>query len=123
MKLGAFSISIAVKDLKSSRSFYEKLGFTVFTGEVEKNYLILKSGDTLIGLFQDMFPNNILTFNPGWDQSASNIESFDDVRVIQSKLKRAGVETGDSIDPNSTGPANFMITDTDGNVILFDQHR
>jgi len=122
MKLGAFSISLAVKDLKESKEFYEKLGFSVFGGEMEKNYLIMKNQETLIGLFQDMFPNNILTFNPGWDQNASLLEEFNDVREIQSELKNVGLETGEKIDTNSSGPANFMVTDPDGNVILIDQH-
>lgn len=123
MKLGAFSISLAVKDLATSQAFYEKLGFTVYAGQADKNYLIMKNGDTLIGLFQGMFPNNIITFNPGWDQSAQNLDAFDDVRSIQTALAKDGIETGDKIDPDSSGPANFMITDPDGNVILIDQHR
>jgi len=123
MKVGAFSNSLNVKDLNASKEFYEKLGFTVFGGSMEMNYLIMKNGDALIGLFQGMFEGNIMTFNPGWDQSAQNLDEFDDVRDIQKKLKADGLDAGIDIDPDSKGPANFMITDPDGNVIYFDQHR
>ncbi len=123
MKLGAFSISLSVKDLTTSKAFYEKLGFRVFAGEMAKNYLIMKNETTLIGLFQGMFPNNIITFNPGWDDSAKNIDEFDDVRKIQQQLKESGLEIGEELDTSTAGPANFFITDPDGNAILIDQHR
>ena len=122
MKLGAFSISLSVKDLPKSKSFYEKLGFRVFRGDLEKNYLIMKNENTLIGLFQGMFEDNILTFNPGWDENANELESFDDVRDIQRKLKSKGVEIETELDENSTGPASLVIIDPDGNSILIDQH-
>lgn len=123
MKLGAFSISLSVKDIHSSKKFYEDLGFEVFAGQLERNYLIMKNGDTLIGLFQGMFPNNILTFNPGWDQNAGEINPFDDVRAIQKHLRSLGTPFSSEADESTTGPASFTITDPDGNVILFDQHR
>ena len=122
MKLGVFSASLAVKDLQASRDFYEKLGFHKFGGDEKMNYLILKNGDTLIGLFHGMFENNILTFNPGWDANAQTLEEFDDVRSIQKQLKAAGVSLMTEADENTTGPANFMVMDPDGNVILVDQH-
>lgn len=122
MKLGAFSISLAVKDIHKSREFYEKLGFKVFAGEIEKNYLILKNGNSLIGLFQGMFENNILTFNPGWDESANKLEDFDDVRTIQKKLKKEGVKLTSVVDETTSGPASFVVMDPDGNAILIDQH-
>ncbi|MEQ8925485.1 MAG: VOC family protein [Fulvivirga sp.] len=123
MKLGAFSISLSVKDLTTSKEFYEKMGFTVFGGDMKQNYLIMKNGNALIGLFQGMFPENILTFNPGWNENAENLTDFDDVRKIQQHLTKEGVDTGKEIDSSSTGPASFTITDPDGNVILIDQHR
>jgi len=123
MKLGAFSVSLSVKDINASKAFYEKLGFTVFAGHLERNYLIMKNEDTLIGLFQGMFPNNILTFNPGWDANAKNLEEFKDVRDIQKDLKANGVSITNEADENSTGPASFIINDPDGNAILIDQHR
>ena len=122
MKLGAFSISLAVKDIKKSKTFYESLGFTVFAGDLEKNYLILKNEDSLIGLFQGMFENNILTFNPGWDQSAKNVENFDDVREIQKHLKKEGIKLTTAVDETSKGPASLVVVDPDGNTILIDQH-
>ncbi|MBS9464349.1 VOC family protein [Flagellimonas sp. 389] len=122
MKLGAFSISLAVKNLEVSKEFYETLGFTVFAGELERNYLILKNENTLIGLFQGMFENNILTFNPGWDANAQNLDSFDDVRDIQKHLKENGVTLAKEVDESSKGPASFVVTDPDGNTILIDQH-
>ena len=122
MKLGAFSISLAVKDIHISKDFYEKLGFTVFAGEIEKNYLIMKNGETLVGLFQGMFENNILTFNPGWDQNANLLESFDDVRAIQKELKSKNISLEREADENTTGPASIVVTDPDGNHILIDQH-
>ena len=123
MKLGAFSVSLAVKDLKASQAFYEKLGFSQFAGAHEQNYLIMKNGDTIIGLFQGMFENNIMTFNPGWDQSAGELDSFDDVRDIQKSLRQGGVEIINPANEETQGPENFMISDPDGNVILVDQHR
>ncbi len=123
MKLGAFSMSLNVKDLKTSKQFYEKFGFRVLGGSMEHNYLIMKNGNSLIGLFQGMFEGNILTFNPGWDESGKDIADFNDIREIQGHLNSEGVETGAQIDPKTTGPASMMITDPDGNVILIDQHR
>jgi len=122
MKLGAFSISLSVKDLDASREFYGKLGFEVFAGEKAKNYLIMKNEHTLIGLFQGMFENNILTFNPGWDQNANTLENFDDVRDIQRQLKEQGIEVQNEADENTSGPASFVVVDPDGNAILIDQH-
>ncbi|MEL6251407.1 MAG: VOC family protein [Bacteroidota bacterium] len=122
MKLGAFSVSLSVKDIHKSKDFYESLGFQVFAGELERNYLIMKNEDTIIGLFQGMFENNILTFNPGWDQSAQGLENFDDVRDIQKHLKSNGINPAQEVDESSTGPASFSIVDPDGNVILIDQH-
>lgn len=122
MKLGAFSVSLSVKDLEISKQFYENLGFSVFAGEKERNYLIMKNEDTIIGLFQGMFENNILTFNPGWDENASKLEQFDDVREIQKVLKQKGVALLSEADESSTGPASFMFLDPDGNTILIDQH-
>lgn len=123
MKLGAFSASLSVKDLGVSKAFYENLGFTAFGGSLEHNYLIMKNGNALIGLFQGMFEGNLLTFNPGWDESANPIDSFDDVRVIQKDLKEKGVSLLSEADETTTGPASFMISDPDGNTILIDQHR
>jgi len=116
-------VSLSVKDIHQSKAFYEKLGFTILAGELEKNYLIMKNENALIGLFQGMFPNNILTFNPGWDESGQNTEDFDDIREIQKQLKAAGIEIPTQIDESTEGPANFSVTDPDGNVILLDQHR
>jgi catechol 2,3-dioxygenase-like lactoylglutathione lyase family enzyme len=123
MKLGAFSISLSVKDIHASKQFYENLGFTSFAGDVNKNYLIMKNENSLIGLFQGMFENNILTFNPGWDENANNIEKFDDVREIQRQLKNKNIRLTTEADETTSGPASFIITDPDGNVILVDQHR
>ena len=122
MNLGAFSISLSVKDIKTSQAFYEKLGFTVFGGEIEQNWLILKNGEHVIGLFQGMFEKNILTFNPGWDQDAQPLESFKDVRGIHQKLKSQGVEIINDENLGAEGPGSFMIFDPDGNPILIDQH-
>ncbi len=122
MKLGAFSISLSVKDLNASKAFYENLGFTVFGGGLEQNYLIMKNGNALIGLFQGMFENNILTFNPGWDENANLVQGFDDVRVIQKHLKSKGVKLESEADEHSSGPASFIVLDPDGNAILVDQH-
>lgn len=123
MKLGAFSLSLAVKDLSISKSFYEKLGFSVFGGSMEMKYLIMKNEESLIGLFQGMFENNIITFNPGWDQHAKNLESFDDIRMIQKDLKNEGISFMSEADESTQGPASFVIKDPDGNVILVDQYR
>ncbi len=123
MKLGAFSISLNVKDLKTSKEFYEKLGFNVFAGSMEQNYLIMKNDNALIGLFQGMFQGNILTFNPGWDENASNLENFDDIREIQKHLKNSGLTLTSEADEKTDGPASLLLTDPDGNVILLDQHR
>jgi catechol 2,3-dioxygenase-like lactoylglutathione lyase family enzyme len=122
MDLGAFSISLAVKDLSTSKAFYEKLGFEVFGGDASQNWLILKNGDHVIGLFQGMFEKNTLTFNPGWDQDARELDTYTDVREIQGRLKRQGVELLSEADEGNSGPANFMVVDPDGNPILFDQH-
>ena len=122
MELGAFSISLAVKDINASKQFYKNLGFSEFGGDISQNYLIMKNGDHLIGLFQDMFPQNILTFNPGWNSDAESTGSFTDVRDLQSQLKEAGVDFISEVDPESSGPGSFMIADPDGNTILVDQH-
>ncbi|WP_417623034.1 VOC family protein [Parasphingorhabdus sp.] len=122
MKLGAFSISLSVKDIARSKAFYEKLGFSPFGGNEEQKWLILKNGETVIGLFEGMFSGNMLTFNPGWDQNAQNIDDFDDVRTIQKSMLAAGVVL-DSKTEGSEGPASIMLTDPDGNPILIDQHR
>ncbi|WP_459210702.1 VOC family protein [Aquimarina rhabdastrellae] len=122
MKLGAFSISLSVKNIKASKAFYETLGFKVFAGDLEKNYLIMKNEETLIGLFQGMFENNILTFNPGWDSNTQILENFDDVRTIQKELKDKGIKLETEADENTSGPASFVVLDPDGNAILIDQH-
>lgn len=122
MKLGAFSISLSVKDIHASKQFYETLGFTVLGGDLEKNYLIMKNGNALVGLFQGMFENNILTFNPGWDENANLVEPFDDVRIIQRHLKDHNIELVSEADENTSGPASFFVMDPDGNAILVDQH-
>jgi len=122
MTLGAFSISLAVKDLAASRAFYEKFGFTVFAGEASQNWLILKNGDHVIGLFQGMFEKNILTFNPGWDNNAQPLGTFTDVRELQRQLKALGVQLMSEADERTTGPASFVVIDPDGNPILVDQH-
>lgn len=123
MKLGAFSISLSVKDLRISKAFYEKLGFEQFGGTLDHNYLIMKNGNALIGLFQGMFQGNILTFNPGWDENAQDIENFTDIREIQNHLKNSGLHLTSEADVNTMGPASLTLTDPDGNVILLDQHR
>jgi catechol 2,3-dioxygenase-like lactoylglutathione lyase family enzyme len=122
MDLGAFSISLAVKDLAASKHFYEKLGFTAFAGDASQNWLILKNGPHVIGLFQGMFDRNILTFNPGWDQSARPLASFTDVRELQRRLKAQGVPLQSEADERTTGPASFVVVDPDGNPVLVDQH-
>ncbi|MEO6076966.1 MAG: VOC family protein [Dokdonella sp.] len=122
MKLGNFSVSLTVKDILVSRAFYEKLGFKVFAGHQEQNWLILKNENTVIGLFQGMFEKNILTFNPGWDSDANELAEFTDIREVQRRLKRQGVQLLTEIDETASGPASFMIEDPDGNRILVDQH-
>ena len=122
MELGAFSVSLAVKDLQASKAFYEKLGFSVFAGDASQNWLIMKNGDHAIGLFQGMFEKNTLTFNPGWDSNAGPLESFTDVRELQRQLKAAGVPLVSEADEATTGPASFIAIDPDGNPILVDQH-
>ena len=122
MDLGAFSVSLTVKDLEASRAFYEKFGFRVFMGNASENWLILKNGDHVIGLFQGMFEKNILTFNPGWDGNARPLETFTDVRELQRQLKAQGVALISEADETTTGPASFMAVDPDGNPILVDQH-
>lgn len=123
MELGNFSVSLSVKDLATSRAFYEKLGFRVFGGDQAQNWLIMKNGGTNIGLFQGMFEGNILTFNPGWDDEAKELDSFTDVREIQKELKGKGMVFANEADEKTTGPASFVIVDPDGNAILVDQHR
>ena len=122
MNLGAFSISLAVKDIKASRDFYEKFGFKSFGGDITQNWLILKNGDHIIGLFQGMFDKNILTFNPGWDQNAQQVPGFTDIRELQRRLKAQGVSLTQEADESTTGPASIMALDPDGNTILVDQH-
>ncbi len=122
MQLGVFSMSLSVKDLQRSKEFYETLGFHQFGGDFDKNYLIMKQGDSLIGLFQGMFEGNILTFNPGWDSNAQNIESFDDVRAIEQELEAAGISLVQKTTSES-GPASIILQDPDGNMIFIDQHR
>ncbi len=122
MQLGAFSISLAVTDIAASRDFYMKLGFQEFGGNIAENWLIMQNGDHTIGLFQGMFENNILMFNPGWDQDARQLQDFTDIRDIQKKLKDQGVKLISEADEKSSGPASFTLQDPDGNNILFDQH-
>jgi len=122
MKLGAFSVSLAVKDLEKSKEFYEKIGFNLFAGEQSQNWLIMKNGDTVIGLFQGMFDNNIMTFNPGWDQSCNTLESFKDVRELQKHCNKEGIEVSNESLEGESGPGSFTIIDPDGNAILIDQH-
>ena len=122
MELGAFSISLAVKNLEASRKFYEKFGFKAFAGDPSQNWLILKNGDHAIGLFQGIFDKNILTFNPGWDTNAQKLSAFTDVRELQRKLKAQGVQMANEADEKTTGPASFIVVDPDGNPILVDQH-
>lgn len=123
MDLGAFSVSLSVRDLAASKEFYEKLGFVLFGGDPAQNYVILKNGDHLIGLFQGMFEKNMLTFNPGWDNDAHELPSFTDVRELQRQLKEQGVALATEVDPAGSGPGHFMVIDPDGNPILIDQHR
>ena len=122
MELGAFSVSLAVKDLEASRDFYEKFGFEVVGGDPSQKWQILRNGDHTIGLFQGMFEQNILTFNPGWDGEAQPLASFTDIRELQRQLKASGVVLQSEADENSTGPASFVAMDPDGNPILVDQH-
>ncbi len=122
MELGAFSVSLTVKDLQASKVFYEKLGFQVFAGDAAQNWLIMKNGDHIIGLFQGMFEKNMLTFNPGWDQNANPLNTFTNVRELQRELKAQGLKIESEADENTTGPASFMVIDPDGNPILVDQH-
>jgi len=122
MELGAFSISLAVKDIAASKAFYEKFGFKVFGGDITQNWLILKNGDCIIGLFQGMFEKNILTFNPGWDSNAQKLNAFTDVRELQRQLKALDVQFVSEADEQNTGPASFIAVDPDGNPILVDQH-
>lgn len=122
MELGTFSVSLAVKDIKTSKLFYEQIGFTEFGGDIKQNWVILKNGTTTIGLFQGMFDNNILTFNPGWDNNANKLKSFTDVRDLQKNLKTKGFTMITEVDENTTGPGSFVIVDPDGNPILVDQH-
>jgi len=122
MELGAFSISLAVKDLEASKGFYEKLGFKEVGGDASQNWLILRNGDHTIGLFQGMFEKNTLTFNPGWDNKAEALDSFTDIRELQSELKSNDVELAVEADENTSGPASFIIIDPDGNPVLVDQH-
>jgi len=122
MKLGAFSTSLSVKNLETSRQFYEKLGFSAFAGDPSQNWLILKNGDHVIGIFQGMFEKNMMTFNPGWDSNAQPLASFTDVREIQRQLKAAGIQLVSEADESTSGPASLVLVDPDGNTILLDQH-
>ncbi|MDG1729643.1 MAG: VOC family protein [Algibacter sp.] len=122
MKLGAFSVSLNVKDINASKQFYETLGFSVFAGDIKNNYLIMKNGNALIGLFQGMFEQNILTFNPGWDESATKVGDFEDVRTIQKHLKDNHIKLEKEVEENTSGPASIVLNDPDGNAILIDQH-
>ncbi|WP_427017508.1 VOC family protein [Pseudarthrobacter sp. P1] len=122
MQLGAFSLSLAVKDIQASAAFYEKLGFSKHGGDITQNWLILKNGETVIGLFQGMFAQNALTFNPGWNQDAQALDSFTDVRELQRQLKAQGTHFLSEADETTTGPASFVVLDPDGNPIFVDQH-
>lgn len=122
MQLGAFSISLSVKDIQASKLFYETLGFTAFAGDVSKNYLIMKNGNALIGLFQGMFENNILTFNPGWDENANTLPNYNDVREIQAHLQNNGIALTSEVSTGDNGPGCITLIDPDGNSILIDQH-
>lgn len=123
MDLGAFSISLSVKDIHTSKAFYEKLGFEEMGGDISQNWVILKNGDHVVGLFQGMFEGNMLTFNPGWDQNTNQLDIFTDVRDIQKELKGQGIELITEADESTHGPAHIMLADPDGNMILIDQHR
>ncbi|QED46914.1 VOC family protein [Cytobacillus dafuensis] len=123
MSIGAFSVSLTVKDIHASKAFYEKLGFNVFGGNIDQNWLIMKNEDCIIGLFQGMFEKNILTFNPGWDSNAEEVNPFKDVRVLQEELREKGINFINEANVATEGPGSFMIEDPDGNLILVDQHR
>lgn len=123
MELGAFSVSLSVKDIHASRAFYEKLGFTSMGGTMDENWVILTNGSAVIGLFQGMFEGNILTFNPGWDQAAREVDPFTDVRQIQQQLRASDVALAVEADESTTGPGHIVLTDPDGNTIMVDQHR
>ena len=123
MELGSFSVSLAVKDLAASKAFYKILGFEAIGGDPEQNWLILRNGDHVLGLFQGMFEKNLLTFNPGWDQNGNELDSFADVREIQRELKKQGIALSSEADSSTSGPASVMLSDPDGNQILIDQHR
>jgi len=123
MNIGAFSLSLTVKDIKKSQEFYKKLGFDDFGGDITQNWLIMKNEDCIIGLFQGMFEKNMLTFNPGWDANAKEVNPFKDIRVLQEELQGKGIEFVAKADLNTEGPASFIIEDPDGNPILVDQHR
>ena len=123
MNLGGFSVSLTVKDIHESKTFYEKIGFKVYFGDIAQKWLILKNRECTIGIFEDMFEKNILTFNPGWDNEANECESFIDVRVLQEDLREKGIEFISEVEANTTGPGNFIILDPDGNPIMIDQHR
>jgi len=123
MSIGAFSVSLNVKDIKASKEFYEKLGFAVFHGEIEEKWLIMKNTTAVIGLFEGMFEKNIMTFNPGWNNNAQAVDPFTDVRALEKDFKKKGIQLLAETDNSESGPASFMIEDPDGNVILFDQHR
>lgn len=123
MDLGAFSVSLNVQDIQQSYEFYKKLGFEQMGGNIDQKWLILRNGSTVLGLFQGMFEKNILTFNPGWDQNAANLENFQDVREIQKLLKSAGLSLDKEADETTSGPVHFILQDPDGNLIMFDQHR
>ena len=122
MDLGNFSVSLSVKDIEASKRFYQKLGFTIFTGDQTQNWLIMRNGEATIGLFQGMFEKNMLTFNPGWNRDAQPLKTFTDVREIQRQLKASGIDLVSEADEGSSGPASFMMADPDGNTILIDQH-
>lgn len=123
MNLGNFSLSLTVKDIKASRAFYEALGFTAFHDQMDKGWLILKNGETVVGLYQGMFEKNMLTFNPGWDNKAQNVDPFTDVREIQRRLKAQGIVPVTEVDETTTGIGHFIVIDPDGNPVLVDQHR
>jgi catechol 2,3-dioxygenase-like lactoylglutathione lyase family enzyme len=123
LNLGAFSVSLSVRDLNVSKEFYEKLGFQAFAGSKDQNYLIMKNEDTLIGLFQGMFQGNILTFNPGWDQDGKDLPAYEDIRIIQQRLRQVGISLLSEANEKTSGPASIMLADPDGNLILVDQHR
>lgn len=123
MSIGAFSVSLAVKDIKASKTFYENLGFNAFGGNIDQNWLIMKNDDCIIGLFQGMFEKNILTFNPGWNNNAEEVNPFTDVRVLQEELREKGIHFIEEVKGATEGPGHFMIKDPDGNLILVDQHR